>query len=390
MRSRRIVTDRDAYIILNMLTGIGPVRTSALIEFCGSPSAIFEHSEADLQRIRGVSAALADRIVNWKKAVDPDQELAFTDRAGVQLVTLADEEYPAWLRGIHAAPLCLYIRGQIPPETETRSLAMVGTRNASRYGASMARHLAESAAYSAWITVSGLAVGIDTIVHRATLDAGGKTVAVLGGGLARFHPQENLDLARDIVSSGGAVITEFPMTTSPSRHSFPTRNRIISGLSLGTLVVEAGVNSGSLITAAHALEQGKRIFAVPGPADAAGSNGCNALIRKGAVLVENFEHILEDFEFLPGFEGKNRDLSFREDTTGSDAASDSGGTDDGALSAGDEVILEHLKKAEKLTLDALSARMPETPASSILSSLIALEILRRIRKNPDGSYTRIR
>ena len=386
------MTDREAYIVLNMLTGIGPVRTAALIEFCGSPAEIFRRSASELQRIRGVSAALAERIVNWKSAADLDQELAFADRAGVQLVTLADEEYPAWLREIHAAPLCLYIRGSIPPETESRSLAMVGTRNASRYGASMARHLAESAAYASWVTVSGLAVGIDTIVHRATVDAGGKTVAVLGGGLARFHPQENIDLARDIIASGGAVITEFPMSFPPSRHSFPTRNRIISGLSLGTLVVEAGVNSGSLITAAHALEQGKRVFAVPGPADAAGSNGCNALIRKGAVLVENFEHILEDFEFLPGFEGGNQNLAFREDSgpDPDDPASPGGGSDEGALSSEDAAILEHLKKAGKLTLDALSARMPETPASSILSSLIALEILRRIRKNPDGSYTRLR
>lgn len=383
------MTDREAYIILNLLSGIGPVRTAALISFCGSPSAVFEHKAEDLARVHGISDSLAAKILSWQELVDPAEECSIAERSGVDMVTPADERYPRQLRELHDAPLCLYIRGTIPEGTESRSIAMVGTRNASRYGASMARHLAESAAYSGWITVSGLAVGIDTIVHRATLDAGGKTVAVLGGGLTRFHPQENIPLARAIVENGGAVITEFPMTFSPSRHSFPMRNRIISGLSLGTLVVEAGLSSGSLITAAHALEQGKRVFAVPGEADASGSNGCNALIRKGATLVENFEHILEDFEFLPGFDPNGDTLAFHEDADEYHTESSAALPPDDTLSETDRKILDVLRTEGALSTEQIALKT-ELPPPDVMSALIALEILRRIRKGPDGTFQRIR
>jgi len=385
------VTDREAYIILNLLSGIGPARASSLAALCGSPAAIFEHTAEDLARIRGVSDSLAAKILAWQDFVDPEEEFRIAERSGVDIVTPADERYPRQLREIHDAPLCLYVRGSIPEETEARSIAMVGTRNASRYGASMARHLAESAAYSGWVTVSGLAVGIDTIVHRATLDAGGKTVAVLGGGLARFHPQENIPLARAIVENGGAVITEFPMTFSPSRHSFPMRNRIISGLSLGTLVIEAGLSSGSLITAAHALEQGKRVFAVPGEADASGSNGCNALIRKGATLVENFEHILEDFEFLPGFDPNSDNLALHDDSGEyGDAADPAAGLPpDESLSETDRKILDILRAEGPLSTEQIALKT-ELPPPDVMSALIALEILRRIRKDPDGTFRRMR
>ena len=206
------MTDHQAYIILNLLNGIGPARANALIEFCGSPAEIFNRSVQDLTRIRGISESLAEKLLNWEKTTPYEKEMEMAENGGVTLLTPADDDYPQPLREIHDAPLCLYVRGVIPPEITQRSIAMVGTRNTSVYGAGMARHLAESAGYAGWVTVSGLAVGIDTIVHRATLDAGGKTIGVLGGGLARFHPQENIPLARDIVANGGAVITEFPMT----------------------------------------------------------------------------------------------------------------------------------------------------------------------------------
>ena len=384
------MTDHQAYIILNLLNGIGPARANALIEFCGSPAEIFNRSVQDLTRIRGISESLAEKLLNWEKTTPYEKEMEMAENGGVTLLTPADDDYPQPLREIHDAPLCLYVRGTIPPEITQRSIAMVGTRNTSVYGAGMARHLAESAGYAGWVTVSGLAVGIDTIVHRATLDAGGKTIGVLGGGLARFHPQENIPLARDIVANGGAVITEFPMTFTPSRHSFPMRNRIISGLSLGTLVVEAGVNSGSLITAAQAIEQGKRVFAVPGEADASGSNGCNALIRKGAVLVENFEHILEEFEFLPGFQQDFASMLREEGAEDYDA--NVTGTDEDdlcALSSADTKILDVLRENDSLSLEQITIQT-ELPASEVMASLVALEILRRIKKLPNGLYQRVR
>ena len=384
------MTDHQAYIILNLLNGIGPARANALIEFCGSPAEIFNLSVQDLTRIRGISESLAEKLLAWEKTTPYDKEMEMAENGGVTLLTPADEDYPQPLREIHDAPLCLYVRGTIPPEITQRSIAMVGTRNTSVYGAGMARHLAESAGYAGWVTVSGLAVGIDTIVHRATLDAGGKTIGVLGGGLARFHPQENIPLARDIIAQGGAVITEFPMTFTPSRHSFPMRNRIISGLSLGTLVVEAGVNSGSLITAAQAIEQGKRVFAVPGEADASGSNGCNALIRKGAVLVENFDHILEEYEFLPGFQQDFASMLREEGAEDYDASVTDGEEDDlCALSSVDTKILDVLQKNDSLSLEQITIQT-DLPAPEVMASLVALEILRRIKKLPNGLYQRIR
>ena len=384
------MTDHQAYIILNLLNGIGPARANALIEFCGSPAEIFNRSVQDLTRIRGISESLAEKLLNWEKTTPYEKEMEMAENGGVTLLTPADDDYPQPLREIHDAPLCLYVRGVIPPEITQRSIAMVGTRNTSVYGAGMARHLAESAGYAGWVTVSGLAVGIDTIVHRATLDTGGKTIGVLGGGLARFHPQENIPLARDIVANGGAVITEFPMTFTPSRHSFPMRNRIISGLSLGTLVVEAGVNSGSLITAAQAIEQGKRVFAVPGEADASGSNGCNALIRKGAVLVENFDHILEEYEFLPGFQQDFASM-LREESTEEYDARVTGSEDDDLcmLSSADTKILDVLRENDSLSLEQITIQT-ELPAPEVMASLVALEILRRIKKLPNGLYQRIR
>ena len=384
------MTDHQAYIILNLLNGIGPARANALIEFCGSPAEIFKLSVQDLTRIRGISESLAEKLLAWEKTTPYDKEMEMAENGGVTLLTPADEDYPQPLREIHDAPLCLYVRGVIPPEITQRSIAMVGTRNTSVYGAGMARHLAESAGYAGWVTISGLAVGIDTIVHRATLDAGGKTIGVLGGGLARFHPQENIPLARDIVAHGGAVITEFPMTFTPSRHSFPMRNRIISGLSLGTLVVEAGVNSGSLITAAQAIEQGKRVFAVPGEADASGSNGCNALIRKGAVLVENFDHILEEYEFLPGFQQDFASM-LREEGAEDYNTTATGTEEDDlcTLSSVDTKILDVLRENDSLSLEQITIQT-ELPAPEVMASLVALEILRRIKKLPNGLYQRVR
>jgi len=300
------MTDQEAYFLLNLLTvNLNSNRMQSLQNACGSVHGIFEYSKDDLMSVPGISENLAGKIANWEKYADPEKEQNLVNRSGVVLLTPADDDYPNNLREISFPPLCLYVRGTIPWNINNRSLAFVGTRNISVYGAKMARHLAESAAYAHWATVSGLAVGVDTVIHRATVDAGGETVAVLGGGLMRFHPQENLQLARDITGRGGAIITEYPMSFSPTRYSFPQRNRIISGLSLGTVVVEAGSGSGSLITAACALEQNRHVFAVPRQADQPNASGCNSLIRQGAVLVEKFEHIMEVFEFLPGLDADN-------------------------------------------------------------------------------------
>ena len=386
------MNDHDGCIILNMLNGIGGSRANALIEFCGSVSAIFDSDAASLSRIRGISSELAARILDWRKYVEFDRELEIAKNGGVNILCRTDDEYPASLRELRDAPLCIYMRGTLPADLDVRSISIVGTRNASNYGARMARHLSESAAYGGWTTISGLAIGIDTIVHQATVDAGGRTVAVLGGGLAKLHPVENLDLARAIIRSGGAVISEFPMTTAPTRHTFPMRNRIIAGLSCGTLVVEAGVNSGSLITAAQALEQGRHVFAVPGEADNPSAAGCNTLIKQGAKLVMNFDDILDEFDFLPGF----HPASLRETPVNPFSAS---GPDGGEEEKTDDLDESMFSEEETAILGVLAkgpanvdmiSEAADIPPSTVISTMISLEILHRVRKNPDGTYSKKR
>ncbi len=294
------MTNQEAYIILNMVSGVGTARFKALVENFGEPHKIFAQNSGDISRIKGISEALADKIIHWERDIDLRAELEFAKVGGTQIITLADGEYPEILKGIYDPPLCLYVRGKLSGFSYN-SLAIVGSRRATIYGRKMARHLAEAAVLADWKVISGLAFGIDAIAHQAALEAGGITVAVLGGGLSRIHPQEHVPLAREIIESGGALISEFPMKFPVNRQSFPRRNRIVSGLSQAVLVVEAGLRSGALITANLGMEQGKDIFAVPGHVDNPQAKGCHKLIKQGAKLTEDFNDILEDLENLPGF-----------------------------------------------------------------------------------------
>ncbi len=303
------MTDREAYIVLNLLPGIGSLRVQALINEFGSASAILERSYDELNAVRGIPSALAAKLANWQSETNFQFELDLADRGGAQIITPVDYDYPAILREIHDPPLCLYVRGNMP-DFDARTVAVVGSRRMTKYGRAMANLLSESAVRAGWKVVSGLAYGIDAVAHQAAVNANGITVAVLGGGLARIHPQDHIPLARAIIDAGGAVMTEFPMTYPVSRQSFPRRNRIVSGLSRGVIVVEADIDSGAMITATTAIDQGRTVFAVPGQVDNPQSRGCHKLIREGARLTESFDDILEEFEFLPGFgkpDGKVRE-----------------------------------------------------------------------------------
>ena len=294
------MNNREAYIVLNMISGVGTARFKALVEKFQEPCKIFEQSIESISQIRGISAVLAEKILYWEKDIDLNAELDFAEKSGTQIVTMADAEYPEILKGIYDPPLCLYVRGKLP-DFSYNSLAVVGSRRATIYGRKMAKHLSEEAVLAGWKVISGLAFGIDAIAHQATVDGGGITVAVLGGGLSRIHPQEHVQLARDIIETGGALISEFPMRFPVSRQSFPRRNRIVSGLSQAVLIIEAGLKSGALITANLAMEQGKDLFAVPGHVDNPQAKGCHKLIKQGAKLIEDFNDILDDYDFLPGF-----------------------------------------------------------------------------------------
>lgn len=376
--------EHDAYILLNLIPGIGPARVASLISFFGSAAELFEHKPEELTAVRGISRELAEKIAAEAESSLLDEELDRIALGGVKVFTRADKEYPEALRSLEDAPLCLYICGTLPEEVDRQAIAIVGSRRATVYGLRMAQHIAESAAYSGWAVVSGLAFGIDAAAHKATMNAGGKTVAVLGGGLMKIQPQEHLPMARDIIAKGGAVITEFPMTFPPTRHSFPMRNRIISALSQGTIVIEAGLHSGALITAAAALEQGKNVFAVPGNADSEMSSGCNNLIKSGeATLITGFEDVLEAMDFLPGLEP--RDLfSLKEesaDESGFDEAVEA------ALPESDRKILELLKLGEA-GFDAISAETG-IAAGELSRKLVALEISHKIKRTA-GGYARLR
>jgi DNA processing protein len=362
--------------VLNALPGIGPMRVAHLLACLGEPAAVLAASEARLARIPGIGATLATVIHHWAEHFDLAAELALVERAGVSLLTRDDAEYPPLLREIHDPPLCLYVRGDRAVLGRTRNaLAIVGSRHTTPYGMSMAQTLAAAAALAGWTVVSGLARGIDTAAHRAVVELGACTVAVLGSGLARLYPQENVDLARRIVETGGILCSEFPMRSAPDKRGFPMRNRIIAGMTLGTLVVEAGTQSGSLITANAALEQGRQVFAVPGRVDSPQSRGCHALIKDGAKLVETFADVLSEFSGQLPLAAAPPACTAAADAPAAAAAGVA------ALSPLEQVITERLAQDGESAIDDLIVRTGE-PAARVLGALVTLEMRHLVSQLP--------
>lgn len=373
------MTDREAYIALNLTQGIGPARAALLTQTFGGAAAIYSHTADEIATVHGISPSLAETILASAGA-PLERELELIERGNIQVLTLSDYEYPELLRQIEDPPICLYICGILPEELSTCSVAIVGSRRATMYGMRMAQHLAESAACSGWVVVSGLAAGVDTAAHKGTVGVKGKTVAVLGGGLMKIQPQENVELARSILETNGAIISEHPMMFPPSKYSFPMRNRIISALSVATIVVEAGSRSGALITAATATEQGKQVFAVPGNADNEMSVGCNELIKTGgAALLTSFEDVLSAADFLPGFQLQEEPAQIlREEFD-----------DESILNESDRKILDFLRKEGDSQFDSISAGTG-IAAGELSRKLVALEISHRIERRNDGAYRRLR
>jgi DNA processing protein len=278
------------YLGFNIVNGIGPARLDRLIERCGSIEAAWRSNLPDMIAA-GLDAKICAALMQAQRTLDLDAELDRAARAGIQLLTRDDEGYPAALAQIPAPPPLIYVRGRLE-EVDGWSVAVVGTRAPSTYGRDVARRIAGDLAGAGITIVSGLALGIDTIAHAAALEAGGRTVAVLASGIDQVYPERNRGLANEIMTRG-ALISEFPIGTRPIPQLFPVRNRIISGLAPGTLVVEAGAQSGALITVRYALEQGRDVFAIPGPIFSPKSAGPNQLIRDGAGLVTQAQDILE-------------------------------------------------------------------------------------------------
>ncbi len=287
------MTERERCILLNTVSGLGSISLRKLLEVFGSYEAILKAGEKNLCRAGGIRESLARKIAEAARYPEKaDQELKACARLGCIIVTREDEGYPQPLLSIVDPPLALYIKGSWQ-EQDGCAIAVVGSRNASFYGKQAAGRLSYDLALRGMTIVSGLARGIDSAAHEAALKASGRTLAVLGSGLDFLYPPENAPLAEAIARSG-AILSEFPMATPPERHNFPRRNRIISGLSLGVVVVEAAAKSGALITADCALEQGREVFSVPGPVDSVTSQGTNGLLKQGARLVTSIEDIFEE------------------------------------------------------------------------------------------------
>jgi len=290
------MTDREAYIALNMMEGLGPIKVRALIDMLGSPQAVFEVEGNALLRVHGIGQKLCSSILSQRGEIDPQVEIEQAAELGIRILTPLDVEYPDALGEIHDPPLALYVRGSFLPGDE-HMLGIVGSRKATHYGLNIADRLAYQLTQTGFTIVSGLARGIDTAAHQGALKGKGRTIAVLGAAIDQLTPPENAELA-DAIAASGAVISEYPLGRQADRMTFPYRNRIISGLSMGVIVVEAGFKSGSLHTADSALEQGRSVFAVPGRIDHPSAKGTNRLIKNGAKLVDNVGDILEEFELL--------------------------------------------------------------------------------------------
>ena len=272
--------------------GVGAVLFRRMVDAFGTAGEALRAGKSGLKSVQGVGAKTAEAIGAVTDA-DVDEELAEVEKAGVHVMDAASEAYPAALKTLHDYPPLLYVMGRLEP-TDAVAMGVVGSRRCTHYGMEQAGRFGQLLGRAGFTVVSGGARGIDTAAHRGALAGEGRTIAVMGCGLSALYPRENAELFQQIAAAGrGAIVSELPMRTAVLSGNFPTRNRIISGLSLGVLVVEAAKRSGSLITAREAAEQGREVFALPGPVGSPLSYGTNELIRDGAVLVQGLDDILE-------------------------------------------------------------------------------------------------
>lgn len=357
------MSDIEDILRLNMISGIGTITYRTLIKHLGSVESILKSSKSTLESIPGIGPKIADRILNGSKEVDVDREIKLAEKNNIKIVPFSSEDFPHNLKSIYDPPLLLYIKGEIV-KNDTIAMAIVGSRRCSYYGNSQAEKLARQLAQVGFCIVSGMARGIDTSVHMGALNGRGRTIAVLGCGLGAIYPRENKELAEKIASQG-AVVSELPMNTPPNSRNFPPRNRIISGLSLGVLVVESTLGSGSLITAKWALEHGKEVFAVPGNIDSNYSRGTNKLIKEGAKLVEDINDIIEELGPLA------ETLHINGNKKINDIRSL-------ALNSQENKIFSLLSSIPK-TIDEITNRSG-LPASNVASTLMILEVKRLVKQ----------
>ncbi len=363
---------REAFVALNLIEHVGPVRVRQLLEYFGEAPAILGATRTQLLQVRGIGAETADSIVNWEKNIDLPGELKRIAEYGCHVLIQSDEDYPASLRQIYDPPIVLYVKGRLLP-ADKNAVALVGSRLTTHYGQEVARKLAYQLAYLGVTVVSGGARGIDTSAHQGALSAKGRTIAVLGTGINLVFPPENAELFGRIATSG-AVMTQFPFNRKADKQSFPIRNRIVAGMTLGTVVVEANLTSGALITANMAVEYGRQVFAVPGRIDSPRSKGCHELIKKGAKLCEGVEDILGEFEYL--FPPTNRPSALAETS------------DLPALTLSDnEQKAYAVLTNEESSIDEIIQRSG-LASSAVSVALLGLEMKRLVRQLPGKMFVK--
>lgn len=366
------LTTGQCLLILNGLPHLGPVTLHRLLAALGGdPGRVLTASREELLQVQGVGPVIADTLRGWQAHFDLPGEEERIRRSGTEFVVAADPTYPRLLREVHDPPIGLYRRGSSP--AGQRCIAIVGSRRTTQYGLTVARTFAGELTRAGFCIVSGLARGIDTAAHEGALAAGGTTVAVLGCGIDRVYPPENLGLQRRI-EAAGAVLSEFPFGRPTDRQSFAMRNRIVSGMSEAVIVVESGASGGAMITARFAGEQGRLLFAVPGRVDQPTSAGCHQLIRDGATLLTTVDELLSELSYLDGMHPR----------AGSPTRPPGASVPPG-LDAEARALLERLREGALLGPDAL-AEAAGLPVAQVCAALLRLELTRLVVRHPDGTF----
>jgi DNA processing protein len=369
------------WLALSLTPGLGPTKARKLVEHFGGVEAVFRASLTELEGT-GIQAVSAQSLATGKSAELAREEIAHVAAAGAAVISLEDASYPPRLKEIYDPPLALYVRGD--SEVLTRpGLAMVGTRHPTPYGTGMAERLACDLAAQGLVIISGMARGVDTAAHRGAISAKGRTLAVFGTGVDVIYPKENSRLAEQILALGGAHMSEFPLGTFAAPQNFPIRNRILSGMSVGVLVVEAAEYSGTRITARCALEQNRDVFAVPGNVTNRNSWGPNTLIKQGAKLVATWEDVWEE---LPT---EVRLALTPPSSPESSTASSASLFPDEGLPPHEKRILSLLKADEATHIDELVERLEtEMSSSEIFAALFELELTGKVHQMPGKNFVK--
>ena len=369
------------WLALSLAPGMGPTRTARAVARLGSAERALYASLTELEAA-GMPAVSAQFVFSGRAREAAEDELERVHETGGAIVTFADEAYPARLRQIYDPPPVLWVRGDATL-LDRPGIGVVGTRHPSPYGVGMAEVLSRDLAARGLAIFSGMARGVDTAAHRGALAAGGRTVAVWGTSIDVVYPKENKRLAEEIVATGGAIVSEFPLGTFPAPQNFPIRNRVISGMSVGVLVIEAGEHSGTRVTARCAMEQNRDVYAVPGNVTNKNAWGPNTLIKQGAKLTATWEDVWED---LPSEVRLALEDEMGSESKAGVVASLFG---EGPLSENDRLVLERLRRDEMTQLDELIETLePVLGSAEIFAALFELELAGRVKQMPGKHYVR--